>query len=223
MSNTSEILLYDLEEADTWIIVHISVALKKRHSNFVVPTVDTDVVVILIGYFTILNSAESFWLSYGVGKKLYLMAHKHHKPQYGRVKVFGITLFHSFTGCDTISAFFRRGKRLAWEAWNCFPEVSKAYVSIELNPFRRLEILSPNFSLLQIFIVILYSKSSNIELIDEARMELFLFFRDNKSMEKIPPTADALLQYKKRGVYEASIWACSQHAQQQTPTPATRG
>ena len=110
---------------------------------------------------------------------------------------------------------------MAWEAWNCFPEVSKAFVLIALNPFRQLDILSPNFSLLQRFTVILYSKSSNIDLVDEARMEPFC--RDNKSMENIPPTSDALLKHTKRAVYQASIWATSQYAQQQTPTPAAWG
>ena len=42
-------------------------------------------------------------------------------------------------------------------------------------------------------------------------------------MENIPPTADALLQHTKRAIYQVSIWATSQYAQQQTPTPAAWG
>ena len=26
--------------------------------------------------------------------------------------------FHAFTGCDTVSSFWKRGKKLAWEVWN---------------------------------------------------------------------------------------------------------
>ena len=54
------------------------------------------------------------------------------------------------------------------------------------------------FILLQKFNV-LYTKSSNVELVDEARMELFC--SDNKTvcMENIPPIADALLQRTMQG------------------------
>ncbi len=41
----------DHEEADTRLIVHIVDALNKRQSTFLVRTVDTDVVVILVGKF----------------------------------------------------------------------------------------------------------------------------------------------------------------------------
>ena len=62
-----------------------------------------------------------------------------------------------------------------------------------------LDIASPIFSLLQRFNVLLYTKSSNVELVDEARLELFCC--DNKTIciENIPPTADALLQHMMQG------------------------
>ena len=101
-----------------------------------------------------------------------------------------LPFFCSYTGCNTISAFLRRGKKSAWEAWNCFSDVSTAFNTIASKPLTHLEI-APIFSLLQRFTVLLYTKSSNVELVDEARMELFC--HDNKTMENIPPTADALL------------------------------
>ena len=44
--------------------------------------------------------------------------------------------------------------------------------------------------------------------IHEARMELFCC--ENKAMENIPPTLDALSQHVKRATYQASVWATSQ-------------
>jgi len=41
----------------------------------------------------------------------------------GEEKSIGLPFFRSFTGCDTTSSFFRRGKRMALEAWNSFPEM----------------------------------------------------------------------------------------------------
>ena len=45
------------------------------------------------------------------------------------------------------------------------------------------------------FAILLYTKSSNVELVDEARLELFC--HDNKTicMEDISPTTGALLQH----------------------------
>ena len=41
-------------------------------------------------------------------------------------------LYHSFTCCDTTSDFFGKEKKVAREAWNSYPEVTRAYMA--LNP-----------------------------------------------------------------------------------------
>ena len=63
----------------------------------------------------------------------------------------------------------------------------------------QLDIASPIFSLLKRFTVLLYTKKSYVELVDEARMELFCC--DNKTicMKNILPTAYALLQHTMKG------------------------
>ena len=45
----------------------------------------------------------------------------------GEQKSLTLPIFHSFTGCDTTSAFFGKGKKVAWEAWNSYPEVTRAF------------------------------------------------------------------------------------------------
>ena len=129
---TLEMPLCDHEEVDTRLIVHIVDALNKGQSTCLVRTVDTDVVIILVGkffYLTRLDSAADIWVAFGVRKE----------------KCLALPFFHSFTGWDTTSAFFRRGKRLAWEAWNCFPSVSTAFVWISLlQKFHTLFILGPS-------------------------------------------------------------------------------
>ena len=49
-----------------------------------------------------------------------------------------------------------------------------------------------------------------MEHVDEPRMELFCC--ENKAMENIPPTSDALLQYIKRATYQVSVWGISQNS-----------
>ncbi len=155
---TSQMSLCDHEEAVTRLIVHIGDALTKGWSTCLVRTVDTDVVVILIGkffHFKTLNSAANIW------------------------------------------------------------------VAFVFDPFTPIESESPNFILLQRFTILLYNKHSSAELVNEARQELFC--RENKSMENIPPTSNALLQHIKRAAYQASIWVSSDQSEQRRPSPKSWG
>ena len=60
-----------------------------------------------------------------------------------------------------------------------------------------------------------------MEHVDGARMELFC--QENKSMENIPLTSDALLQHAKRAAYQASVWASIHNFQQNRATPDSWG
>ena len=68
-----------------------------------------------------------------------------------------------------------------------------------LNPYVQLNNSSIYFQILERFTILLYNKTSGLENVDEARMELFC--HGNKTMEKIPPTKAALLRHSKRATY----------------------
>ena len=88
--------------------------------------------------------------------------------------------------------------------------------------FTHLDIASVIFSLLQRFTVLLYTKSINVELADEARMELFCHDNKTLSMENIPPVADALLhQHMMQGKQPIRLVSGLQvkNAQQRSLTP----
>ncbi|XP_071792576.1 uncharacterized protein [Asterias amurensis] len=129
--------------------------------------------------------------------------------------------FHAFTGSDTTSQFLGKGKKSAWEAWNSFPGVSEAFVSISQHPFEPLEIASPDFQLLERFTCVLYDKTSPVERVNELREELFS--KAKHTMEKIPPTQAALLQHSNRALYQASIWTTSLKSEQRAPLPEGYG
>ena len=65
--------------------------------------------------------------------------------------------------------------------------------------------------------IVLYSLYSTIEKIDEAKLQLFCC--ENKSMENLPPTADGLSAYTRRG----SVWTTSEISLQIRPTPESWG
>ena len=66
--------------------------------------------------------------------------------------------------------------------------MTSAFTQIALNPYLELDI---DLRLLERYAVVLYDKTSELDSVDVARMELFC--HGNKSMEKIPPTQCALL------------------------------
>jgi hypothetical protein len=55
-----------------------------------------------------------------------------------------LPIFHSFTSCDTISAFLDKGKLSAWDAWKCYPAVTEAFTFITENPFIAMEVSNHN-------------------------------------------------------------------------------
>ena len=71
-------------------------------------------------------------------------------------------------------------------------DVTTAFATIAIDPFLDFNRQSQIFGL-QRFTVVLYSKGSTLEHVDELRKELFC--RDNKLMENLPPTTDALFQH----------------------------
>ena len=109
---------------------------------------------------------------------------------------------------------------MAQEAWKSFPEITTVFSQVALQPYTNFDAKSPYFGMLERYAVLLYNKGSIMEHVDE-KMELFC--HENKAMENIPPTSDALLQHVNRGTYQASVWATSQNSQQKKPTPKSWG
>ena len=76
-----------------------------------------------------------------------------------------------------------------------------------MHPFQPLGEDSVFFSLLERFVVIMYNKTSNLEHVDQARLELFC--QRNRGMENLPSTRAALLQHSLRSVYQhhgVGVW-----------------
>ena len=151
-------------------------------------------------------------MAFGTGKNFAYLDINSISHALGEQKSLALPVFHSFTGCDTTSAFFGKGKKIAWEAWNCYTEVTRAFTYIALNPYTKLDTDSQYFHHLDRFTVVLYNKTSNLECVNEARMELFC--QRNRPMESIPPTKDALLQHLKHVTYQAGIWTTSELTEQ---------
>ena len=108
----------DHEEADTRIVVHVIRALQQDASTIHINTVDTDVVVVLIGKFHViplLNPQAVIWVAFGMGKDFCFFHINTVCANVGNDWSQSLPLFHAMTGCDT-SAFNFKGNKSAWQA-----------------------------------------------------------------------------------------------------------
>lgn len=185
------------EEVDTRVVVHIIHSLAQGSRSVNVQTVDTDVVVILIGKFhdfKMLESALDLWVSFGVGKQF---RHYHINAicaWLGHKKCRGLPIFPAFTGSDTTSAFRGKGKGKvsAWKAWQAYPEVTSTFEELFANPFHQLDESSHRFKKLEKYTVDLYDKTSEQGEVNLARKDLFC--QRQLTMENLPPTKVSLIQ-----------------------------
>ena len=177
------------EEADSRLIVHIEHALQNGASSCLVRTVDTDVIVILVGMihvFTGICPTADIWVAFGSGKHYKYYHINQIANSLGMQSARVLPLFHSFTGCDTTSAFFGKGKKTSWQAWKSYPDVTEAFMYMVDHPFTAVEITSPHFRTIERFTISMYNKNSANHLVNEERRDLFC--KKNKSMDNIPPT-----------------------------------
>ena len=168
MCNGSDNLMADSdhEEADTSIVLHVIDSLQEGATKILIRTVDTDVIVILIGQFhNIIDQYPNaeLWVAFGTGENFCYYSINSICETLGRLKSRCLPPFHAFTGCDTTSSFFGKTKKLGWNTWEAYPEVSTAFLHMTENDFDEVSLTSSHFLLLQRFTVLLYDKTSNLE------------------------------------------------------------
>ena len=103
-------------------------------------------------------------MAFGTGKNFTYYYINDIATTLGKEKSVSLPVFHSFTGCDTVSAFYGKANVSAWTAWKCFPEVTEAFVYIAKHPFSTLDMIRPLFKLLGRFTVGFPTKPANFVL-----------------------------------------------------------
>jgi hypothetical protein len=178
------------EEADTRIVVHLIHAIQDEHTeSVVVRTVDTDVIVILIGKYHHLKSIKpslDLWVAFGMGRNFSFIRINDVCTGLGEERSRSLPVFHALSGCDTTSSFYGKGKKSAWQAWQLYPDITPTFQFLGCNPFHNLSVDSDYFKRIERFTIILYDKSSPETSINKARLELFC--KNNRAVDKLPPT-----------------------------------
>ena len=148
----------DHEEADTRIFVHLQDALTKGARNFLISTVDTDVIVVFVGIYFQLYSLFpdiSILVGFGAGKHFKYCNISSVSEILGEQVSIALPFFHSFTGSDTTLQFLGKGKKSVWESWKAYPEAIVAFRFAFDNPFQILDLKSPRMKLLERFVCVM--------------------------------------------------------------------
>ena len=210
------------EEADTRIVVHVLHALQQGLTTVQVRTVDTDVVV-LIGVFhkLLLSQPKAYiWVAFGVGKNYRLYSINALSTSLGTRRSQHYQYFTRFLDATQPRLFGEKGRsrsgKLGWRLKRL-----RTFVYLASHPFEPLDSNCENFCKIERLIVLVYDKTSTSLSINQTRRELFCL--KNVTMERMPPTQNALLQHMKRAVYQASIWVTSTEVREMIPSPSEYG
>ncbi|XP_014664507.1 PREDICTED: uncharacterized protein LOC106806883 [Priapulus caudatus] len=108
-------------------------AAREGYTKVSIRTVDTDVLVLAVTAAQRLNITE-LWDAFGAGKSFRHLAAHEMARALGPERCIALPMFHSFTGCDTVSSFGGRGKKTAWDTWTTFDDVTRAFCVLAATP-----------------------------------------------------------------------------------------
>ena len=171
------------QEADSRIFLHFSHSAQQGLSKAFIRTVDSDVVIIALGHFGSLGVME-LWIGFGTGKAFQHIPVHEITQTFGPEKSLSCPLFHSFTGCDTTSSFLGIGKKIAWAAWQAYPDLTETLLTLSDDP-TLLTLDSIHMARLERWTVVMYSKSSGCSRVNDVRRQLFT--HGIRTLVHIPP------------------------------------
>ena len=114
------------EDADTRMFLHLKDFSAIEHCKASLKTVDTDVIVISISLFHKLD-LEELWIEFGTSVNLEWLPIHESAENLGESICLAMPMWFAFTGCDTESAFFGRGKKFAWNTFKLYSAATDAF------------------------------------------------------------------------------------------------
>ena len=111
-----------LEEADNRLLLHVKEAVMKGRANVIVRTVDSDIIVILLGFmdkFLEINPGTSIVVDYGVTNRRLININDSYRNLSDSISQ-AVMVFHALSGCDSRASFFKKNKKHMYKCWMNF-------------------------------------------------------------------------------------------------------
>ena len=115
-----------------------------------------------------------------------------------------LPFFYAFTGCDTVSSFFSKGKCRAWDAWHQSEQkdvLTKASTELGKKPST---LSLDQINVLEKFVLEIYTVRKEDSLI-QARLDKFMMSTDN-DLRKLAPSREALIYHKSEHAIKLVIY-----------------
>ena len=179
-----------IEEADQRLVQHAYNCFRNNIFSVVISTNDTDIVMLLIANFPYMYDINRD------SKRTYIINEL--AVQIGFEKCKGFSFFHAFTGCDTVSSFFKHSKTTLLNCWLTSEnqEFTKTFQELSDTP---VEVNENHLNLLEEFVKDgYYPKRKANRSLDDLQMENFLALAD-MNLRLLPPSKKGLYKHAQRG------------------------
>ena len=196
------------EEADTKIILHCLHIARHTEDNttIIIRSPDTDVFILLLHFTQSLGHVILF--DTGTGNKRRLINVKKVAEAEGNDVCNILPALHAFTGCDTTSAFVRKGKTAPLKLLKSQPDFLDAFLSLG----RSSDVPHHIYEKLEHFVCLLYNRRSTTKDVNVLRHAKFserfsprpgkvLSSYDGVDISLLPPCRDALNMHIRRANY----------------------
>ena len=217
------------KEADSRIILHCDHIARNFPATFVIAvrSPDTDVLVLLLKFSK--NIDQTILFDTGTGNKSRLLNVKDIVSAKGTDLCEVLPALQFFTGCDTTSAFVRRGKVAPLKVL----EKRKYFLSTFRSLGQASEIEETAFNELEQFVCCMYGKPK-YSTVNKLRYHLFiqkyqptsgslLTSGDGIDLSLLPSCRDSLYMHIKRANYQTLLWNSAQERFPGIPEPIGHG
>ena len=205
------------EEVDTRIVLHAKDAVMHGLTKIILKATDTDIFVICLFLFTDIG-AEELWIELGTAEKLRLFPiHDIHSSS-GVSRSKGLLFFHSFTGCDSTTAFVGFGKVSCWKMWDHFTaQFTEVFIKLSLCDSID-DVTNDDIDQLEYFVSTLFMRTLTFSPLKINCTRKKLFLSKGVSLDKLPPSKDVLFYKMLRSIFQCIIWRNSLSKQSISPS-----
>lgn len=198
------------EEADTRIVLH---CITSKASTIVVSARDTDILILLIAHFHMMP-CKKLWMKAGTSKeRKYFPIHaivKQLKMEPQVLKL--LPAFHALTGSDSTSYIAGHTKKSCWDV---FVQHHHLLKGLGEGP----ELSEHTIQNVEQFVCKLYG-AMDADHINDVRASMLV---RGMTIERLPPTRDALYFHIQRSHFQALVWNQANLQKPVLPPPETMG
>ncbi|XP_071812536.1 uncharacterized protein [Apostichopus japonicus] len=203
------------EEADTRMLLHAKYASDMGSKDIVIKSPDTDVFIIGIAMSPKLESSKLYFNT-GKEEKNRTISLQAIQLDLGEETTKVMIGLHCFTGCDSTSSFYGKGKTRPLKLILDNERYRQAFQALG----EAFTLTDDVISTLEDFVCKLYNMQEHSS-VNDARYALFSMATRQEDI--MPPNRDALLKHSQRANYQAAIWKRGFESHPDIPSPVGHG